>query len=281
MRRLAVVAIVLVGAAATRAEAQAIVTDLSSVQPSAAALTAAAFAPKTGPADAEPIANLLNHETYAPGLGPVRWMSGETPLSNPANGGAVNSLRVSVGGDLRTPGGAALNLSRAQFESRAYEVSLIRAWPAAVRLDTNAFNIDVSPHAGLGVSNFGTSAEAGATLRVSRDRQAAEKLKAMGVGDGASFGDKGRWYLFAAASGRAVGMNMLHGDNGWNRAGWTTDATSSLVGDAQLGVGFRKGPMQTSFGYIHREVKGQHMIFGQETKQDSLLAFSLSIRPHP
>jgi len=37
--------------------------------------------------------------------------------------------------------------------------------------------------------------------------------------------------------------------------------------------------MQTSFGYIHREVKGEHMVFGQETKEDSMLAFSLSIKP--
>jgi hypothetical protein len=74
-------------------------------------------------------------------------------------------------------------------------------------------------------------------------------------------------------------MNMLHGDQGWNRAGWSTDATSRLTGDAQIGVGWRKGDMQTSFGYIHREVKGQNMLFGVDPKADSVVAFSLSIRP--
>jgi hypothetical protein len=38
--------------------------------------------------------------------------------------------------------------------------------------------------------------------------------------------------------------------------------------------------MQTSFGYIHREVKGQNMLFGVDPKSDSMVAFSLSIRPH-
>ena len=84
----------------------------------------------------------------------------------------------------------------------------------------------------------------------------------------ATFGDTGRWYLFAAASGRAVGMNMLHGETGWNGAGWTTDPSSTLIGDAQLGVGWRKGAVQTSVGYIHREVKGQHMIWGVDTRED-------------
>ena len=141
--------------------------------------------------------------------------------------------------------------------------------------------VDVEPHAGLGFDSYGeSSAEAGATVQLSRADLAGERLKAMGVRDGARFGDRGRWYLFAAASGRAVGLNMLHGDQGWNRAGWTTDATSSLTGDAQLGVGWRKGDMQTSFGYIHREVKGQNMLWGVDPKSDSMVAFSLSIRPH-
>jgi hypothetical protein len=37
--------------------------------------------------------------------------------------------------------------------------------------------------------------------------------------------------------------------------------------------------MQTSLGYIHREVKGQNMMYGLDSKADSLVAFSLSIKP--
>jgi hypothetical protein len=72
---------------------------------------------------------------------------------------------------------------------------------------------------------------------------------------------------------------MLHNDQGWDRAGWTTDTTSTLTGDAQLGIGWRKGAMQTSLGYIHREMKGQNMLWGVDAKKDSVVAFSLSIRP--
>ncbi len=244
-------------------------------------LNGAAFAPKTQAARVDPIANLIEREAYEPGVDPVRWTTGEAQLSKPSATGPVDSLRVSVGGALRTPGGLPLNLDRGQFQTDAYEVALTRDWPEALKFEGRTFGVDLTPHVGAGVTNTGTTAEAGATLRLSQrmDSNVAERLKAMGLRDGQSFGDRGRWYLFAAASGRAVGMNMLHGEGGWDRAGWTTDATSTLVGDAQLGVGWRKGPLQTSLGYVHREVKGAHIIWGQDTPKDDMLAFSFSIRP--
>ena len=157
---------------------------------------------------------------------------------------------------------------------------VVRQWPGAVSFGAGAFDIDVSPHASLAFDRFGESqAEAGATVQLSRADAAAERLKALGVKDGAEFGDRGRWYLFAAASGRAVGLNMLHGEGGWNRAGWSTDPTSKLVGDTQVGVGWRKGPMQTSLGYVRREVKGDHLMQGVDPQADSMVAFSFSIKP--
>ena len=295
MRPLAILATVLTCAAANAACAQSLAyAALTGQLPASpqkteevaalALLNGAAFAPRTAASDVDPISHLIERETYQPGVGPVRWTSGEAPLSS-GSGGAVNSLRVSVGGALRTPGGLPLNLARSQYEADAYEVALVRDWPAALAYDGRSFGVDLTPHAGVGVTNLGGSAEAGATLRLmqrdSRDAKTADRLRALGVRDGATFGERGRWYLFAAASGRAVGLNMLHNDTtGWDRAGWTQDATSTLIGDAQVGVGFRKGPMQTSFGYIHREIKGQHMLWGVDTKPDSVVAFSLSIRPH-
>ena len=301
MRPLAIWATVLICAAANAAGAQVYVhgvpayatltgqTPLSTqIQPTGrsdeyatlALLNNAAFAPATATTSVDPISRLIDRETYEPGAGLVRWTSGETQLSPATGGGPIDSLRVSVGGVFRAPGGAPLNLSRAQYDAGAYEVALTRDWPAAVAFAGRGFGVDLTPHAGVGVSNLGGSAEAGATLRLMRrDGAAAERLRALGVRDGSTFGERGRWYLFAAASGRAVGLNMLHNDTGWDRAGWTTDATSSLIGDAQVGVGWRKGAMQTSLGYIHREVKGQNRLWGLDTKADSLVAFSLSIRP--
>jgi hypothetical protein len=302
MRPLAILATVLTCAAAHAAGAQSLAyaamtgqtetgqTRLSTqIQPAGksdevatlALLNSAAFAPASATTAVDPLSRLIERETFAPGQGLVRWTSGETQLSPATPGGPVDSLRVSVGGVFRAPGGAALNLSRAQYDANAYEVELTRNWPAALAYDGSTFGVDLTPHAGVGMSSIGGSAEAGATLRLmKRDAIAAERLRALGVRDGATFGERGRWYLFAAASGRAVGLNMLHSDAGWDRAGWTTDATSALIGDAQVGVGWRKGAMQTSFGYIHREIKGQNRLWGLDTKDDSLVAFSLSIRQH-
>ena len=175
-------------------------------------------------------------------------------------------------------------LSRLLLETPVYEVAASHDWPAVIRLQSRTLGIEVTPHAALGVTELGRSAEAGATLQLSRGQSVNEspqaRLRALGLSDGAQFGERGRWYLFAAASGRAVGLNMLHGEGGWDRAGVSTDQSSTLVGDTQVGVGWRKGAVQTSFGYIHREVKGaNNPVWGAETKADSVVAFSFQVRP--
>jgi hypothetical protein len=175
-----------------------------------------------------------------------------------------------------------LRIAPVGFADDRVDLTLTRRWPGAVTfVSKRGLEFDVAPHAGLGIGSAGGQAEGGAMITVSKSReeQALERLRDLGVTDGASFGDKGRWYLFAAASGRAVGLNMLQGENGWDRAGWTTDPTGALVGDAQVGVGWRKGDMQSSFGVIHREVKGKHMVFGQKTRDDTVAAFTFSFRP--
>ena len=142
-----------------------------------------------------------------------------------------------------------------------YDLTLERQWPAAVQIQAGEFNLDLSPHAGLVFSEFGKAAEAGATLRIGReDAPARNRLAGLSVRDGRAFGDQGRWYLFAAVSGKAVGLNVTRGDDGdWRRAGWSADPSSALVGDGQLGIGWRKGGMQAAFGYVHREIKVQQL----------------------
>lgn len=247
---------------------------------SAFELMDAPFAPQGSAVATDPAYDAGQRETYAAGQGPVRWRTGETVAVT--DSGAVDRLRVSVGGPLRTPGGLPLNPERAQFEAQAYEITLTRDWPAAMRFAAGGYDVDVSPHAGVGVATDGGRAEAGATVRLGpgRDSEIEERLNAMGVRDGDAFGEKGRWYVFAAASGRAVGLNMLRSNDGWDQAGWSTDPSSALIGDAHVGVGWRQGPMQASLGYVHREVKGQHMIWGQETRDDQIVALSFSIKPH-
>jgi hypothetical protein len=237
-----------------------------------ARLMDAAFSRDLGAKD--PISDLLDRQA----IRDAGWRTQQVAHAS-VGGAAIDTFRISVGEAAWAPNGLPLDLSHNNSDE-AYEVRLTRDWPAAVSVGGDRYDLALTPHAGFGVSNVGNSAEAGATLTLGQkgDRIAAG-LDSLGVRDGSVFGGQGRWYVFAAASGRAMGFNMLKdGANGLNRS-WSQDSSSTLVGDAQLGVGWRKGPMQTSFGYIHREVKGDHMIWGQETKADSMVAFSLSIKP--
>lgn len=214
----------------------------------------------------------LADAAFEPTTAVVLWRSSEVVLAS-RDDGPVDSLRINVGSVGRAPGFAP--------DTDRYDITLTRSWPRAVRFRSDRLDVDIAPHAGFGVGSFGTQAEGGATVTVSKSRgeRALEQLRDMGVKDGTSFGDKGRWYLFAAASGRAVGLNMLRNEGGWDRGGWSTDVSGALVGDAQVGVGFRKGDVQSSFGVIHREVKGRHMVWGQQTRDDTVAAFTFSLRP--
>lgn len=267
MRRVALLAAVLGCGAATAAAAQTFAPigaprDKPLIPSAADQLSGAAF---------------LDRETYSRREETVvRRRSGAVKLAE--SKGAVDSLRIDVGERLK---GLPLAIRRDQFDAADYDVTLIRSWPRAINFAEGGLEFDVSPHAGVGVGSRGGSAEAGATLTVGqkRERQAVEALKDLGVREGLEYGDKGRWYFFAAASGRAVGLNLLRNEGDWSRGNWTTDDTGELVGDAQVGVGWRKGDLQSSFGVIHREVKGNHMVFGQHTREDTVAAFTFSIRP--
>ncbi len=220
-------------------------------------------------------------QTFAPGSEAVAlrnaafsYKSAEIRLPGAAASKGVNAIRIDVAQALKTPVGV--------FDPNDVDVTLTRSWPSAVSISGEKLDVDLTPRLGVGAGKAGTSASAGARIEFSphpRQDRAVEAMQDMGIRDGSTFGGAGRWYLFAAADGRAVGLNMLR--NGWDfdRAGWTTDSTGALVGDAQIGVGWRKGDAQSSFGIIHREVRGNHMIFGQGTKQDTVAAFTFSIKP--
>ena len=71
---------------------------------------------------------------------------------------------------------------------------------------------------------------------------------------------------------------------GLQRAGWSTEPTSALVSDAQAGLGWSRGTVQASFGYVHRDVKSQSADSSPARTpadyHDSMVAFSLSIHAH-
>ncbi len=233
------------------------------------------------PAGAYGDAGLLDANRYYEGRGAVSYRSDAFVVGEGKH--AVDSVRVSVASVAPVGATRPLALVRPDedsFEDRDVDVSVTRGWPAAVSVGAGKYALDVTPHAGLGIGGAGGSAEAGATVRFGK-KMGDHVANSLGVQDGRAFGDRGRWYMFAAASGQAVGMNMLRsGDGDWSRAGLTTDASSKLVGDGQAGVAWRKGPMQASFGYVHRKIRAKDQIMGMATQKDEMVAFSFSLRPH-
>ncbi|PVM92864.1 DUF2219 domain-containing protein [Caulobacter radicis] len=265
--------------------------------PQAAAPSAVAFAARpvdarATEAEGEPFAvspaalygdaNLLDADRYYDARGPVSWRSGSYVVGD--NGHRVDSVRVSVASSSRLAQSAPLSLVRpgaANFDADSVDVSVSRGWPAAVKFGAGKLAVDFTPHAGLGFGGAGGSAEAGGMVRIGKSVE-DRVISGLGVRDGReTFGDRGRWYLFAGASGQLVGMNLLRGQDGdWTRAGVTSDTGSRLVGDAQAGVGWRRGPMQASVGYIRREIKSKDQIMGMATQEDSVVALSFSLKPH-
>jgi hypothetical protein len=223
-----------------------------------------------------------------PGQGLAQWRTEEIRLGDRGQGTSISALRLSVRALKRVPGGLVLgpDLGNDQDEAQAFNVSYIRGWPSALMLKAGAYDLDITPHAGLGLSDQGGSAEAGAMVRLGaglntlRARQVAESLGLSTV-DGQSFGDQGRWYLFAAASGRAVGLNVTRdGSTGNLRgSGWSIDPAARIISDAQAGLGWRQGPVEASLGYMHRDIKNAFEIRGSGRDGDSLIALSFTVRP--
>jgi len=162
-----------------------------------------------------------------------------------------------------------------------------RQWPSALTVTNGRYDVDFSPQAGLGWSGVGASAEAGGMVRLGAHLQDGVLRRLHGLGvrtvDSSSFGDRGRWFLFVAASGQAVGFNLTRdSQGGLQRAGWSAEGASALISDAQAGVGWRAGMVQASVGYVHRDIRFESptsSIGDPQTVRDSMLAFSLSIRP--
>jgi hypothetical protein len=244
----------------------------------------AVFAPSATPETAR----LLAPDLPVAGQGLAVWHSSEVTLA-PTATGAVDSVRLSLGGIAYAPGGVVLARpdSLIGADTQAFDMSYTRGWPSALKLSAGGYDIDFSPHAGVGLSSGGESAEAGGMVRFGSDLQDRVMSGLSGLGmhtvSSQSLHDRGRWYLFAAASGRAVGWNMSRDAQGnFQRLGWSAEGTSELISDAQAGVAWRKGSTEASFGYVHRDIQGDfNGVQGNPGRvRDSMVAFSFSIRAH-
>ena len=241
-----------------------------------AAVNAAAYAPVPSYTQPTFISAAPFVETDTRGAASLSWLSVDHYAgARPGDSVTVSSVaqRVTAGAVLAPQGPETL-------EPVSYDLSFGRSWPSAISLAAGAYDIDHTPHATLGTGESGRTAEAGAMVRFGQNL-GDNVAKRLGVGNSSSFGGQARWYLFAAASGKAVGLNLLNSGWDWRRAGVTQDSADALIGDAQAGFGWRKGSMSADLGYVHREVKirqGSEGLMGASDRNDDRVALSFSIK---
>lgn len=198
------------------------------------------------------------------------WREGE---------GHSDRLRLRQRGELRRADGSPLPLTpldQVAFDAEGYDLSYTRGWPVARGYTASGLEVTLTPHAGVGVGDRGGSAQAGATLTIG---SGVDDVVPEGV---EAFGERARWYLYAAGSGTAVGYNFARTrDGGYARSGVSRDS-GSFLGDASIGVAMRRGHIQGSFGLVYRELEAEGLRGGEGFDRDvteGLVAFQLSIKP--
>ena len=198
------------------------------------------------------------------------WYEGET---------YSDRLRLRTEGRVRRADGSPLPpgpLDPAAYDAEHYDLTWTRGWTETLGQTENGLDVTLTPHLGVGVGSRGQVTEAGATLRIGRD---LDRLVPEGE---EAFGERARWYLYAAGSGRAVGYNWARNRDGdYARSGVSHDS-GAFLGDASLGVALRRGAVHSSVGLVYREIEAEGLRAGNGIDTDvseGLIAFQLSIKP--
>ncbi|PQZ81431.1 hypothetical protein CQ035_13115 [Brevundimonas sp. MYb46] len=196
-----------------------------------------------------------------------------------AGDGFTDRLRVTARGEPRRADGAPVPpraLDARTYDDESYDVTYTRGWVAAQGRTASGLEVSLTPHAGVGFGSDGTTAEAGATLKI------GEGLDRLAPDGNEAFGERARWYVYAAGSKRAVGYNFARTRDGdFARSGMSHDE-GAFLGDASIGVAYRRGALQGSVGVVYREIEanGIKAYGGINTDvSEGLVAFQLTIRP--
>ncbi|MDO9471838.1 MAG: hypothetical protein Q7J28_02195 [Caulobacter sp.] len=106
---------------------------------------------------------------------------------------------------------------------------------------------------GLAVEESASSAFAPRPARSSQPFDAKQLL--LSIAPEPADRTKGRWFLFAAGSGEAFGLNIIRDPvrGSWRRTGWSVERLAEF-GKAQLGVGWRQGDRQVAVSAARREI---------------------------
>ena len=95
---------------------------------------------------------------------------------------------------------------------------------------------------------------------------------ALQVSSANTFGKKGRWFIFAAGSGQAFGLNLLRDPlRGWKPAGWSVEQLAEF-GKAQLGIGWRQDSKQVALSAARREVSAYGV-----SREDTVLGVTFTV----
>lgn len=236
-----------------------------------AALAFTALTLAAGPAAAQSFASpLVATPLYAPGLaesglayrpgsGLVRWEVG-APRGFIAGG----DLRLSSASVDASPIAGLLRPEASLAVRDTTELTFIRDWPAAISVQRKKLSLDITPHAGLGLSSSGDRlTEIGAMMRLG-----SRMMDAVGAEDALQ---GSRLYLFAGFNRRATGIGLLPTPT----VGRKDD--SSVVRQAETGVSFRRGAMLAAFGYTSERttLKG----WGARAYTTDRVGLTVSIRP--
>jgi hypothetical protein len=223
---------------------------------------------------------LFSERTWALSGGQASWNS--QSVSRLHDDGAVDTLRMTVGETARGPGGVVLASPGGRLAPETSSVNL--DYEHSVPLTGGRFALDVEPHAGVSVNDGGSSALAGAAVRLQLPQHRDSIAGQLGFEpDHQADSSRGRWFLFAEGSGELVGMHLSRGGGLMPRANLTVDdgAQPTVVSDSQAGIGWRKGALQASFGYVHREIKNDMSYDATRQIGDikgDMVAFSFSLR---
>ena len=150
-------------------------------------------------------------------------------------------------------------------------IVLKRDWTA--RFNTGDYTLEVRPQAGL--DSAGRLAEAGARFEVG-GRFGNRVGDALGVEDGrAQYGRRGRWYMFGAYKGRALGLSLAQTGGALRGEGLTSERGGFDY--IQAGAGWRQGGLQASLGYSYTRMKFR-VLGGHRIDRAEKLGLTMSLR---
>lgn len=180
-----------------------------------------------------------------------------------------------------SPAHTPLEMARPDLRDEKLALEWRKDWTAVHESTPSGLEVSLTPHASIRWSDSGSSTIAGATVRFGKG------LSQLAPDSSDKFAaHRPRWYVFAAGSRRMVGYNFTRRTDGrLTNDGLSQDVgtdSSHALGDAAIGVAWRRGALQSAFAIAYREVdiQGLRGYGGLQTDvEEARVAFQLSIRP--